>query len=54
MKNKRIIYHGSVRVIDSPIFGEGNPCNDYGLGFYCTQDIELAREWACTEKENGF
>lgn len=54
MKNKRIIYHGSVRVIDSPIFGAGNPCNDYGLGFYCTQDTELAREWACTEKENGF
>lgn len=54
MDNKRIIYHGSKQMIEKPIWGVGNPKNDYGLGFYCTEDIELAREWACTEQDNGF
>ncbi len=54
MDNKLTIYHGSTQTIETPIWGAGNPRNDYGLGFYCTQSIELAKEWACTEKENGF
>lgn len=54
MENKSTIYHGSTQVIETPVFGAGNPRNDYGLGFYCTQDLELAKEWACTEKDNGF
>ena len=54
MGNKLIIYHGSTKVIEKPILGYGNPKNDYGLGFYCTQSIELAKEWACTEEENGY
>jgi hypothetical protein len=41
-------------IIQKPIFGEGNPRNDYGLGFYCTQEIELAKEWACTEENSGY
>ena len=33
----------------------GNPNNDYGLGFYCTENIELAKEWSCTNmKFNGY
>ncbi|MBQ0007004.1 MAG: DUF3990 domain-containing protein, partial [Alistipes sp.] len=36
------IYHGSPLIIEVPEFGKGNPMNDYGLGFYCTEDIELA------------
>jgi len=47
------IYHGSQLIIKKPVFGEGNPHNDYGLGFYCTHEIELAKEWACTEENNG-
>ncbi len=54
MDNKTIIYHGSTQIIEKPIWGVGNPKNDYGLGFYCTKDIGLAREWACTEQGNGF
>ena len=54
MENKLTIYHGSTQVIENPVFGIGNPMNDYGLGFYCTQDMELAKEWACTERDNGF
>ena len=49
-----ILYHGSDKIIHSPQFGVGNPHNDYGLGFYCTEDKELAKEWACPEARNGI
>lgn len=54
MQNNIIIYHGSTHIIEKPVFGVGNPRNDYGLGFYCTKSPDLAKEWACTEKDNGF
>lgn len=28
--------------------------NDYGRGFYCTENIELAKEWACGKQTNGY
>ena len=50
-----IIYHGSKNIISSPCFGIVNPKNDYGLGFYCTENLELAKEWACTSNiQNGY
>ncbi len=49
-----IIYHGSTVVVECPEYGLGRPNNDYGQGFYCTEDIELAREWACRDAEGGF
>jgi hypothetical protein len=48
------IYHGSQFIIKNPVFGEGNPKNDYGLGFYCTHEIDLAKEWACTGENSGY
>ena len=48
------LYHGSTKVIEKPIIGLGNPRNDYGLGFYCTENLELAKEWASTERSDGF
>ena len=43
------------KVIEKPIFGVGNPNNDYGLGFYCTESMDLAKEWACSNNEtNGY
>ena len=48
------IYHGSPLIIEVPEFGKGNPMNDYGLGFYCTESIELAKEWACKTSKDGF
>lgn len=47
-------YHGSNKIVASPIFGAGNPKNDYGLGFYCTEHPELAKEWASSEGNDGF
>ena len=49
-----ILYHGSTQIIEEPLFGKGKSYNDYGLGFYCTEHIELAKEWSCTEGVDGF
>ena len=54
MSETSTIYHGSQLIIKKPVFGEGNPKNDYGLGFYCTHEIDLAKEWACTEENSGY
>ena len=54
MTGKATVYHGSQFIIKKPVFGEGNPLNDYGLGFYCTHDAELAKEWACTAENSGY
>ena len=45
------IYHGSSMEIPKPLLSKGKPNNDYGRGFYCTEDVEMAREWACKGKE---
>lgn len=49
-----IIYHGSENIIETPEYGKGKPYNDYGRGFYCTEYIDLAKEWACNEKHGGY
>lgn len=46
--DKIIIYHGSSEIVKQPVYGKGKPYNDYGIGFYCTEHLELAKEWACT------
>lgn len=51
---KLILYHGSPEIIEKPVFGKGKAYNDYGRGFYCTEHIELAKEWACTEGVDGY
>ena len=48
------IYHGSEAIRQRPEFGKGNPHNDYGLGFYCTEQEEMAKEWACGQRRDGF
>ncbi|MBQ9548765.1 MAG: DUF3990 domain-containing protein [Bacteroidales bacterium] len=48
------LYHGSDKMVETPSYGVGNPHNDYGLGFYCTQQKDLAGEWACSESTDGF
>ncbi len=45
---------GRLSGMPRPLFGVGNPYNDYGLGFYCTESLELACEWACPKAKDGF
>lgn len=52
--SKMILYHGSPEIIQTPVYGKGKEYNDYGRGFYCTEHLELAKEWACTEDEDGY
>ena len=48
------IYHGSEQVVEVPTFGLGRKNNDFGLGFYCTESEDLAKEWAVSSLRNGF
>lgn len=48
------LYHGSENIIEKPVCGKGAHYNDYGKGFYCTENIELAKEWACAKQKNGY
>ena len=50
----RIIYHGSEFIIEKPEYGKGNVHNDYGLGFYCCSNKELAKEWAAKRNGHGY
>lgn len=47
------LYHGSQAIIEKPYFHGGKATNDFGYGFYCTEDIELAKEWACGNPDNN-
>lgn len=49
-----VLWHGSQKIIEAPQFGLGKVHNDYGQGFYCTESLDLAREWACSGDADGF
>lgn len=54
--SKIILYHGSPNKSFTPTFGKGDDKHDYGRGFYLTEDINLAKEWAVCrpDENNGF
>ena len=54
MSMERKLYHGSIDIIEKPVYGIGNKHNDYGLGFYCTTIETLAREWAGKAGRNSY
>lgn len=54
MEESLIIYHGSEQVVSKPMLEKCKDKRDYGKGFYCTRDIELAREWACMHNNDGY
>ena len=47
-------YYGADRLLIKPEFNKGNPSNDYGLGFYLTENKELARLWASQYRSGGY
>lgn len=51
---EKIIYHGSDHIIQKPKFGYGKTYNDYGMGFYCTENIDMAKEWGVGINRNGY
>ena len=44
--SKIVLYHGTPNKEVIPAFGKKKKKHDYGKGFYLTEDIELAKEWA--------
>lgn len=50
----RQLFHGSTSIIEKPQFGYGKVYNDYGLGFYCTDSLEMAKEWGVAQNRNGY
>lgn len=52
--SKLMLYHGSLEVVQKPQMDKGKIFNDYGRGFYCTEHLELAREWGCNEGVDGY
>lgn len=55
MKNI-FLYHGTSDKVVTPFFGGGDDKHDYGRGFYLTENLDLAKEWAvCKPNEsNGW
>ena len=53
---KLILFHGTPDEIVVPAYGKGKEKHDYGRGFYLTESIDLAKEWAvCRPNEaNGY
>ena len=51
---KIILYHGTPNKEVSPTYGLGDNKHDYGCGFYLTESIDLAKEWAvCRPNETN-
>lgn len=45
-KNILTFHHGTDHILEKPLYGVGKKDNDYGSGFYGTEDIDKAKEWA--------
>lgn len=54
--DKLILFHGTSEKIVVPTYGEDETKHDYGQGFYLTESIDLAKEWAVCRpnEENGW
>lgn len=48
------LFHGSDHMIETPVYGKGKRYNDYGLGFYCTESLEMAKEWGVSKDADGY
>lgn len=44
--SKIILFHGTPNKVIVPTYGCGEDKHDYGRGFYLTENMELAKEWA--------
>ena len=54
--SKIILYHGTSDESIAPVYGGGKDHHDYGRGFYLTENLDLAKEWAVCRPDlkNGW
>ena len=52
--NTITLFHGSIQEVKNPKYGIGKMHNDYGQGFYCTRNIDMAKEWANRQTTSGI
>lgn len=54
--SKIILYHGTSDELIAPVYGGGKDHHDYGRGFYLTENLDLAKEWAVCRPDlkNGW
>ncbi len=50
----KIIYHGSNNIIKTPLFELCRNNNDFGYGFYCTEELQSAKEWGVNLNTLGY
>lgn len=46
------VYHGSSEIVRNPDLDHSRIDLDFGAGFYLTEDIEMAKKWACNKKKS--
>ena len=49
-----ILYHGSGSMVTEPTTDLRKTTDDFGPGFYLTDDRELASEWTCSGNDSGY
>ena len=52
--NEITLYHGAKKIVSMPEYSKGTPYNDFGAGFYCTRQEDMAGQWACSRGASGF
>lgn len=46
-----VVFHGSDNMIKEPQHNGGRKFSDFGLGFYITTNVEMAKSWATRKKD---
>lgn len=54
MGDIKTVYHGSTDIVKVPVYGHGKINNDYGIGFYCTEDNSAGNLWSVNRGEDGY
>lgn len=52
-QQKIALFHGSMNAVGWPQLSKCREANDFGKCFYCTEEIELAKEWSCQQGKAG-
>ena len=48
------LYHGSQTPLERPRFGYDNRHNDFGPGLYCSESLDMAKEWSSGQYRGGY